>query len=153
MLQAANPTTRQPLHTNKQSSQHIQQRLKDMPQQCQASVLVLGHVLHLISTEELQDAVHNAGPCALIVGNGPAAHINTDMISKVKRKAALVLHSDRAVSCTTFLQEVYKEFNSRISELTQLFPNNDEGYRAYQAVLFAEREAASAFLGTRMRLK
>lgn len=123
----------------------LQEQLGNMPQHCQSSVLVVGHVLGLISAEELQDAVCDNGPYALIVGQGEASCINTDMINKVKREGGRSLHTDRTAS-NTFLQDVYKRFNNRVSELTGGFADNDEGYRLYQSVLSAERHAGMSFL-------
>jgi len=123
----------------------LQEQLGNVPQHCQSSVLVVGHVLGLISAEELQDAVHDNGPYALIVGQGEASCINTDMINKVKREGGRSLHTARTAS-NIFLQDVYKRFNNRVSELTGGFADNDEGYRLYQSVLCAERHAGMSFL-------
>ena len=124
----------------------LQEQLGNMPQHCQSSVLVVGHVLGLISEEELQDAVRDNGPYALIVGQGEASCINTDMINKVKREGGRSLHTDRTAS-NNFLQDVYKRFNHRVSELTGGLADNDVGYRLYQSVLSAERQAGMSFLG------
>lgn len=123
----------------------LQEQLENMPQHCQASVLVVGHVVGLISEEELRDAMRDNGPYALIVGQGEASHINTDMINKIKREGGRSLHTDRTAS-NTFLQNIYKRFNNRVSELTGDFAPNDEGYRLYQSVMAAERHAGVSFL-------
>ena len=143
------PVTQQGIDQHTTSSNDIpsiQQKLNNLPQHCQHSVLVLGHVMGLISTEELQDAVHGDGRCALVIGNGPAACINKAMISKVKRAGGRLLHSDRTAFCNSPLEDTYKMFNSRVSELTGRFSDNDAGYRAYQGVLQAERKAALSCL-------
>ncbi len=154
---AADPCTGQTV-TSAQSpvassvtAQRVHQKLKNLPEQCQPSVLVLGHVLGPISAGELQAAMYGDGPCALIIGDGSEAHINNQMISKVKRICGRLLHSDRVSSSDAFVDDIYKKFNSRVSELTQQFPDNNEGYRAYQSVLNAERLAASAFLDQQIR--
>lgn len=134
-------------HANSSNDIHsIQQKLNNLSQHCQPSVLVLGHVMGLIPTEDLQDAAHDNGPCALVIGSGPAACINAAMISKVKRAVGRLLHSDRIASCNSLLEDTYKMFNSRVSELTGRFSHNDAGYRAYQSVLQAERKAALSYL-------
>ncbi|KAL0021163.1 hypothetical protein WJX77_006634 [Trebouxia sp. C0004] len=71
-------------------------------------------VLGLISAEELQNAVRDDGPYALIAGQGKAACINTDIINKVKREGGRSLHTDRTAS-NNFLQDVYKRFNNRVA--------------------------------------
>lgn len=123
----------------------LQEQLEELPQHCQSSVLVIGCVLGLISAEELQNAIDDIGPYALIIGQGEASCINIDMINKVKREGGRSLHTDRTTS-NTFLQDVYKRFNNRVSELTGGFADNDEGYRLYQSVLSAERHAGMSFL-------
>lgn len=113
--------------------------LKMLPTRYQYSVLVQGHQAGLVPLTTLQHASSQPPTIVHPLTGMEGLHL----LNKIKRQVAFRFHSDKSagVEC-----DMYKEFNSRVDELTKA-RSGSEGWTRYNHALSEEIDAAQQYLG------